>query len=182
MKRQCRFDAEFGDAARWSRFVKAILESPCISAFGAFLDGRLGSYAITCLEDGWLEILYKMNSFEFDHLHPCQVLDYNLTRRIATDALVDAVSMGWAPLVARQGLHDYKVRLGYTFKPAGVGYPFACLRPRWRCTTASVCRRFGSRRENFQTPMPGKDLRRSRRSPPGKKRQSSKVVEAQPGV
>jgi hypothetical protein len=117
MKRQKRFDAEFGDAARWSRFVEAIQKSPCISAVGAFVSSRLGCYAITCLEDGWLEVLYKMSSFEFDHLHPCQVLDYHLTRRVATDASVDAVSMGWAPLVALQGLHDYKVRMGYTFEP-----------------------------------------------------------------
>jgi hypothetical protein len=117
LKRQSRYDAEFGSARRWARVVTAIQDSPCISAIGAFLDGRLGSYAITCVEDGWLQILHKMNSFEFDGLHASHVLDFTLTRRIATDPSLSAVSMGWASLAGSPGVHEYKIRLGYTFEP-----------------------------------------------------------------
>ena len=87
-----------------------------MAAFGSFVDGHLASYAITCLEDGWLQILHKMNSLEYDHLNPSHVLDFTLTRRIVESAEVTSVSMGWAPLLENSGLHDYKRRLGYDFE------------------------------------------------------------------
>lgn len=112
MKRQNRFDPQFGDRPQWRRFVRALDDSPCVEAIGAFADGRLGSYAITCLEDGWLHILHKMNELSNRH-HPGHVLDYLLTRRLVEDKSIQAVSMGLAPLVPQPGLHDYKIRLGY---------------------------------------------------------------------
>ena len=87
-----------------------------MTAFGSFVDGRLASYAITCLEDGWLQILHKMNSLDHDHLNPSHVLDFTLTRRIVESPDVTSVSMGWAPLLENRGLHEYKRRLGYDFE------------------------------------------------------------------
>ena len=113
MQRQNRFDSDFGSPAKWRRIVSAIENSPCMAAIGAFVDGHLASYAITCTEDGWLQILHKMNSMNYDHLNPSHVLDFTLTRRIAESSDVTAVSMGWAPLVENSGLHEYKKRLGY---------------------------------------------------------------------
>lgn len=117
MLRQHRYDPQFGDDRRWRRVVRAIEQNPCMAPVGAFIDGTLASYAITCCEEGWLHIVHKMNSFRFDERHPSQVLDFSITRRIATDPDLQAVSMGWAPLVPHRGLHEYKLRLGYDFEP-----------------------------------------------------------------
>jgi hypothetical protein len=126
LTRQRRRDPEFADGASWRRFVDAVAACPCIVPVGSFVEGALASYAITCFEDGWLQILYKMNSMRFDSRHPSQVLDFSITRRIATDPSVTAVSMGWAPLVPNEGLHEYKLRLGYDFEP---GFSVIRLRP-----------------------------------------------------
>ncbi len=117
LKRQGRYDPEFGNRKQWSRFARAVQESPAIAAIGALVDGRVTSYAITYSEGAWVHILYKMTSLEFDDDHPSQVLDFTITRSALADPSVEAVSMGWAPLVPLSGIHDYKIRLGYDYEP-----------------------------------------------------------------
>ncbi len=118
MKRQNRYDAEFGAENNWRRLVGAIAMTPCIRVYGALVEGNLAAYAITCREDGWLHILHRMSRDEYlDHC-PNHVLDYTITQEINTDPNVRAVSMGYASLVADSGgLHEYKTRLGYNFSP-----------------------------------------------------------------
>jgi hypothetical protein len=84
---------------------------------GAFVEGRLASYAICSYEDGWIHVLYQMTAAGLQEWHPCKALDFTITRRLSTDPAVNAVSMGLAPLVPNQGLHDYKIRMGFDFEP-----------------------------------------------------------------
>jgi hypothetical protein len=117
MRRQRRYDPEFGQVRRWRRFAEAVQQSPCVVPMGAFVDGQLASYAITCLEDNWLHILYKMTDLQLDARHPSQVLDFTITSRALAIPGLMAVSMGWSPLVPIAGLHEYKIRLGYDCEP-----------------------------------------------------------------
>jgi hypothetical protein len=117
MRRQGRFDSEFGDLRKWRRLVQAIQKCPAINAMGAFIKGRLGAYAITCREDGWLHILHQMSSQAGLAEHPNHALTYELTRRVVEDASVEAICYGLVGLASTQGLHEYKLRFGYEVLP-----------------------------------------------------------------
>jgi hypothetical protein len=117
MHRHERFDPEFGSEHRWKRLVDAIYQCSVIGAMGSFVAGHLAAYAITCREDGWLHILHKMSRTADLECCPNHVLDFTITREIATDPSLKAISMGYVPLVAKEGLHDYKIRLGYSVVP-----------------------------------------------------------------
>jgi hypothetical protein len=117
MQRQQRYDPEFCQLSRWRRFVRVVRECPCIEVIGAFVDGTLAAYNVNCIEDGCIQILYRVTDLRFEDRYATKVLDFHVTSRLVTDPAVQAVSMGWASLIPHQGHHEYKMRLGYQFEP-----------------------------------------------------------------
>jgi hypothetical protein len=117
MQRQKRFDSEFGERRQWRRLVGAIQKCPAINAFGAFTNGRLAAYAITCREGGWFHILHQMSRRDSLDQYPNHALSYKLTRDALQDPGVRAVCYGLIGLASGEGLHDYKLRLGYEVEP-----------------------------------------------------------------
>jgi len=117
MARQGRYDPEFGEEGQWSRFVKAIPECPEIEAFGAFVGKRLCAYLITCREDRWLNILHQMSRPDDLKSYPNHVLTYSVTKAACEDPSLKGVSYGLVPLIVNNGLHEYKIRLGYSVIP-----------------------------------------------------------------
>jgi hypothetical protein len=113
MERQNRFDSEFGDQRRWQRLVKAVQQCPAVSVTGAFVGGRLGAYAISCCEDGWIQILHQMSRPDALAAYPNHALTYTLTSDAAQDPSVEAVCYGLAGLSSGDGLQQYKLRFGY---------------------------------------------------------------------
>jgi hypothetical protein len=126
MRRQGRFDAEFGTHAGWSRLVRAVEATPEVSAVGAFFEGRLAAYMITCREDGWLHILHQNSRIELLEHHPNHALTFHITSQAMRDERLQAVCYGAYSLVGNDGLHEYKQRLGYEFLP---GYSAIELHP-----------------------------------------------------
>ena len=78
MERQGRYDAEFGDPARWKRFVEAVRQSPGVSVTGAYLSGKLSMYIVTCRDGQCLHMLYKMSRAEDRTLPVSHALDYTI--------------------------------------------------------------------------------------------------------
>ncbi|MCX6623628.1 MAG: hypothetical protein NTY38_21690 [Acidobacteria bacterium] len=117
MRRQGRFDPEFGDPKQWSRLVAAVRSTRQINAWGAFFEGRLAAYMITCREDGWLHILHQMSRLDLLEQHPNHALTFTVTRQAMQDVDLEAVCYGTQSLVATDGLDEYKQRLGYEFLP-----------------------------------------------------------------
>ena len=116
MQRQRRYDPEFGDRPQFERLVDAVFRVPAMGAVGAFVDGRLSAYDITCRENGWLHIVHKMSRLSDLEYSPNHVLDFCVTRDAVADPEIEAVTMGWQSLFQMDGLHDYKTRLGYTLE------------------------------------------------------------------
>jgi hypothetical protein len=117
MERQGRYDPEFGEPTQWKRLVEAVRRSPSITVWGAFVNGRLAAYRITFREDGWLFVLHHMSrTDELDNC-PNHALDFEITREIAKDRDLEAISLGTLGLVSSPGLHEYKLRLGYEVSP-----------------------------------------------------------------
>lgn len=117
MERQNRYDPEFGDRRRWERFVEAAFACPGISVPAVFAGQRLSAYMVVCRELGWLHILHQMSRLEDLPDFPNHLLTYSVTSQAAADPSLEAVSYGYVPLFAADGLHEYKLRFGYRLIP-----------------------------------------------------------------
>jgi hypothetical protein len=115
MTRQGRFDPEFGEPARWARLVKAVYGSSPVVAYGAFHEGRLAAYAITCRDGGWLHLMHQNSRTDDLPQFPNHALTFTVTRLAAEDPALEGISLGVHALVNSGGLHDYKLKLGYEF-------------------------------------------------------------------
>jgi hypothetical protein len=88
-----------------------------MGVIGAFVDGHLAAYEITCREDGWLTMVHKMSRLsDLEHC-PNHVLDYTITEEAMRDPSIQAITMGWQSLATLDGLHEYKIRMGYQSEP-----------------------------------------------------------------
>jgi len=117
MARQERYDPEFGEHARWERFVDAAFSCPGISAPAVFSGSQLAAYMITCRDEGWLHILHQMSRVENLPDFPNHLLTYAVTEQAGADPSLESVSYGYVPLFAADGLHEYKLRFGYQLVP-----------------------------------------------------------------
>lgn len=117
MARQGRYDPEFGDRRRWERFVESVFACPDISVPAVFSKSRLAAYMITCREPGWLHILHQMSRTEDLPDFPNHLLTYAVTAQAAAEPSLEAISYGYVPLFAADGLHEYKLRFGYQLRP-----------------------------------------------------------------
>jgi hypothetical protein len=117
MKRQGRYDPEFGDKRRWETLVEAAFACSEISFPAAFVGTRMAAYMITCREDRWLHILHQMSRQEDLENFPNHLLTFTVTQQAAHDESLDAVCYGYSPLFTNDGLHEYKLRFGYELIP-----------------------------------------------------------------
>ncbi|RPI10378.1 MAG: GNAT family N-acetyltransferase, partial [Acidobacteriales bacterium] len=115
MARQGRYDPEFGEPTRWGRLVKAVYGSPAVVAYGAFQEGRLVAYAITCRDSGWLHLMHQNSRTEDLQHFPNHALSFAVTRLAAEDAALEWISFGIHSLIDSVGLLDFKLKMGYEF-------------------------------------------------------------------
>ncbi|WP_031500579.1 hypothetical protein [Bryobacter aggregatus] len=108
MQRQKRWEAEYGDAKQFERLVRAIADSDGIFALGAFVEGRLGAYAVCAREDGWLHHLHQFSALELLPHYCNHALCFEMTRREMARPDVEAFCDGFTPLVPLDGLDHFK--------------------------------------------------------------------------
>lgn len=113
MSRQGRYEAEFGDATSFARLVSAVEICRKVEAYGAFIDGVLGAYAVTYEEDGWFHILHQMSRLDCLEHYPNHALAFTLTEASLSKPEIVGMSYGLKSLVNTAGLHDFKLRMGY---------------------------------------------------------------------
>ncbi|MBY0505759.1 MAG: hypothetical protein K2X03_17725 [Bryobacteraceae bacterium] len=113
MSRQGRYESEFGEALPFARLVGAVDASARITAFGSFIDGILGAYAVTYEEDGWFHILHQMSRLDCLEHYPNHALAYTLTEAALSRPEIVGMSYGLKSLVNTAGLHDFKLRMGF---------------------------------------------------------------------
>ena len=111
--RQSREDATFLDAARWKRFTGAVGRCPGMAIHGAFVDGKLATYLISCREGPWLYLIHKMSSTAFREHHPDHALDYSIIRDAAADPGIRFIANGATSVLPNEGLDRYKRQMGY---------------------------------------------------------------------
>jgi hypothetical protein len=117
MKRQGRYDPEFGDPRRFRRLVEAAFAIPEVRIFAAFDGRRMAAYLITCRDAGCLHLLAQMSRLADLKAGPNSALTYEVTRAGAEDPSLRAVCYGSLSLVPAPGLHQYKLKFGYEVVP-----------------------------------------------------------------
>lgn len=155
MRRQGRFDPEFGEPARWRRFVAAVRELPSVFCAGAFHEGRLASYDVVCRDGAWLHALYKMSRTD-DLPHYANIaLDHWLLATAAADPSIEAVCNGFAALFPNDKLHSVKVELGFEAVPCNLAaqlHPALAplLSRRWAASAAGTAARLRPQNQRLQ--------------------------------
>jgi hypothetical protein len=127
MRRQKRFDPQLGDPARWEKLVRAIRDCPAVTVVGAFVSGRLSSYAICCRDGAWINVLYRNSRTEDLPLRVSYALDHWLLCGAATHPDVEGLTNAFTPFAGgpeAEGLREYKLRLGYDLVPCNFGITF----------------------------------------------------------
>lgn len=120
MRRQSRDNPEYSDPKRWERFVEAALSVPEIQVLGAFVDGHLAAYSLSCLEDGWCSVLYANSRTHLQEHHPNQVLAFTVIQRALRRPDVSAVCAGPKRVLVTDGLDEHKTRMGFQLEPSKV--------------------------------------------------------------
>lgn len=113
LDRQSREDETFLDPEKWKGFVKAVAACPGMTIHGAFVDGRLATYLISCREGGWLHLIYKMSSTAEREHHPNHALDFAIIRDAGQDPGIAFIGNGYTSILPNEGLDRYKRQLGY---------------------------------------------------------------------
>jgi hypothetical protein len=113
MRRQGRWDPEFGEARPWMRLVEAVRRSPDIRAMGALVDGKLAAYNILYRAGGWTHLLHQMSRTDLLDFYPNHALSFAVTRAALREPDAIGMSYGLTSLVSGDGLHQYKLEFGF---------------------------------------------------------------------
>ena len=124
LHRQSREDATFLDPAKWKAFVRAVGRCHGMTIHGAFVDGRLATYLISCRDGQWLHLLYKMSTRVDREHHPDHALDFSIIRDAAADPGIWFIGNGTTSILPNEGLDRYKRQLGYQLQPHNLSIHF----------------------------------------------------------
>ncbi len=113
LSRQSREDINFIDPAKWKQFVDAVSQCSGMAVQGAFVNGKLVSYVVSCREGAWLHLLYKMSSTADREHYPNHALDYSIIRDAASDPTIQYISNGCLSMIPNEGGDRYKRQMGY---------------------------------------------------------------------
>ena len=117
MARHGRMRPEFGDPKTWARTVEAVYETKGSECWGAFVGDEMASYVMSCRDAGWEHLLIQMSRTELLKSYPNHAIDYFLIERAMASPGIQGVCLGSLPLRQGEGLHNYKVRMGYEVMP-----------------------------------------------------------------
>jgi hypothetical protein len=113
MARQDRSDEDFLDPVRWKQFAKAVHDTPAMAIHGAFVDGQLASYLISCREDDWVHMIYGMSRTHLREFYPNHALDFVFITGLSEDPSIRFISNGSTSMLPNEGLDRFKRQMGY---------------------------------------------------------------------
>lgn len=117
MARHGRMRPEFGDPKTWARTVEAVYVTKGAECWGAFVGDRLASYVMSCRDSNWEHLLIQMSRTGLLKSFPNHAIDYFLIERAMAIPGIHGVCLGSLPLCPGEGLHNYKMRMGYEVMP-----------------------------------------------------------------
>ena len=112
-QRHGRLRPEFCEEARWKSTVSAAYATPGVFVLGALTGGALASYQIGILDGEWAYALIQMSREDMLAVHPNHALDFTFNQWAFRQGGVRGISIGPVPLRMNEGLHNYKLRMGF---------------------------------------------------------------------
>lgn len=153
--RHGRARAEFCDAARWAATVEAAYASTGAFVIGAWVGDELASYQIGVTDGEWVYAAIQMSRTDMLEHYPNHTLDFAFNRWAFAREGVRGVSIGPVALRPNEGLHNYKVRMGFTVERRNVAvrlHPVAGMAAanRWAAWTVERARRWAPLRDRLE--------------------------------
>ncbi len=117
MARQNRFEPEFGERRWWKRYVEATVAAPAVRVAGAFVGKRLASYVTIVRDREVIHLMDRMTRTADLKHHPSRALLFEVMRAAMRQPGIHGICAGPTTLTAGEGLHTYKLRMGFKVIP-----------------------------------------------------------------
>jgi hypothetical protein len=118
-----RRDLKPVSAQHWRRSCEEIGRIPGFEAWGAWVRGSLAAYVLTAQIEDCSYIEHQGSATEFLHFFPNNALTFIVTKEKLARPEVSSVCYGYQSLT-REGLDQYKARMGFELKSLGGGVVF----------------------------------------------------------
>jgi hypothetical protein len=105
------------DPYPWDAYWRAVAQSPCVEAWGAFVDGALAAYLVGVLADRCCELLVARSSSPLLRFYPNNALLYTVVREMFGRAEIDQVFFGVESLENYDGIDTFKLSMGFAKSP-----------------------------------------------------------------
>jgi hypothetical protein len=107
----------FCDAIQWQQTVHAVYSTEGAFCLGAFVQDELASYQIGVLDGEWAYALIQMSRTDLLEHYPNHALDFAFNQWAFAQPGISGISIGPRPLHHNEGLHNYKLRMGFEVTP-----------------------------------------------------------------
>lgn len=114
--RQARKDI-YTESGYWEKYCQAAKATPGITAWGAIINGQLGTYLVTAESEGWWNWLLTSSSEALSRYRTSHVLFYEATRQFFKNNPNKKICYGLGSLEPVPELDHFKVKMGITRKP-----------------------------------------------------------------
>lgn len=117
LNRQGRSDPIFSNTDQWQRLCRAGEELEQIEAWGAFVQGELGSYIITTRLGPVVSVLYSHSRTSLLNSHASPALYFSMIQTLMQRPDIEAVYNGAEWLTTSMGLDRFKQGMGFIAEP-----------------------------------------------------------------
>jgi len=107
----------FADRDYWRKYCQAGKDTEGAVAWGAMVDGELGSYVIAIVFDSWVNCLQTNSSTTLLKKRPSNALLYEVTRHYLREMEGYRICYGIGSLEQVSELDRFKIRMGWELKP-----------------------------------------------------------------
>lgn len=104
----------------WRRYCDAANRVPDFEAWGAFVDGRLGTVMVSALVEDHFSILHQSSATDALQYQPNNALTFTVTKLKMSCPKVACVSYGLkSPDDRTRGVDEFKLNMGFEVRPFG---------------------------------------------------------------
>lgn len=111
-------ESYYADSAYWRKYCQAAKAVDGVTAWGAFIEGRLATFLISVTAEGnWQEWIVNHSLTELRNKYPNNALAFTVARHFLRDEKSEGICYGLGSLEETGKLDHFKERMGWTVKP-----------------------------------------------------------------
>jgi hypothetical protein len=109
--------SQYADPDYWRKYCKATQATSGVSAWGAFVDGRLAAFLVAIEVDNWAEWVVNHSSTALLKKYPNNALVFRAAQHFFQKKGCEGICYGLGSLEATPHLDHFKERMGWTLLP-----------------------------------------------------------------